>query len=1061
MSSGQNNVPSQPPAAECCVIDGSAVEHSAEGLDGRRIGTKQSLVEDAHRHNPGLCGKALQRLFRVLQVVKAFVEHCGVVAAGWRPVVGIHALELRGGVTPAGLVDDKRVNIDAGIVQIREQLSKRSVSAANLKNALCSTLSQKSGEENEPRVIRPAANGLRIPINQCFHFATIAAFLLLATSAFGELVQSTNRIPWRAGYSVGSQLARTNRTVSVNVTNFGADASGVTNASPSIQAAIDAAAVSGGVTNVIYFPEGRYRIVDGISLPSAAYSGLTLRGATNVNGVPQSILFGQDTGLSPVGGSVLLYVGPGDNPSVYYPITSGATKGSTNLVLGMGYVPGSLSDARVATVTNIDASLFSSGYIIEVAGDNGSNPEWNVISTGGYDNIAKQHAYPIAVAGQTITISSPLVMDFSSMPNTSAYIIGTPPIRAVSIEFLKLVGSNSVSGATSTQQNMLTISHAVNSWIIGCEIESFNNYGLSMAACVNVTVQRNKIHKANSAGSNHGGILFNASSCLVEDNSITDGMQPSIEINGGMGNAFFGNFTTNNIIDLNIHNAHPAFNLFEANTIMSVTWDGYFGSTSHHTFLRNHISRAHIYFKRWTTFQQVLGNVIGSTDYLTNAGLPMIYTSDIIGYEPMIFSFGKPNIGNGSHTGTNGPISWNYPGNVITLFDPQGDEWTNGVFTITNAPAFPTNQIWTNYGIGQLTNLHAALSAGYPLFFQDTLNTNTYYSGIWNGQVLTGAGGNSSNITISVYMQLSNNWRLFIGGQNQWQQLQASNRHTHTIVSNLVYTNLAGVVANDAIAVGVGSGIVSNSFLYPTGAPDYWGTNRWPAMQFSAAQPVSPIPSEDRYFGRFTLNENPPDAPTLSALGCATSVRLTWIPNGSAATTYHISRGTSSGMLTPLSAVGAVTTTDDTGLVNGTPYFYVVIASNIYGASSASSEVSATPVAAPGTPTGLAATPGDAQVTLSWNAVSGASGYYIRRGTSSGALTLIATEATTSYTDTGRGNGTEYFYDVAAFNACNTGSYSSEVSATPTAPGGGEPVATGPRTITRRGATRSSGAVRF
>lgn len=678
------------------------------------------------------------------------------------------------------------------------------------------------------------------------------AMVLVVLPVSAQLVQETNRIPWRAGYSVGSQIARTNRTVSVNVTNFGADASGVTNASTAIQAAIDAAKDSSGVTNVVFFPAGNYRIAAQLGLSSAAYSGLTLRGETNASGDLLATLFGQTVTNSPAGGSTILYVGPSDNPSVYYPITNGLTKGSTNLMLDMGYVPGSLSDISVATVTNVDASLFSSGYIIEVAGDNGSNPEWNVISTGGYDHVAKQHCYPIAVSGQTITISSPLAMDFSATRNPSAYIIGTPPIRAVSIEFLRMMATNEMDGFISTQQNILTLSHAVNSWVIGCELSGGNNYFLSVASCVNIDVKHNKVHRPNSiGGSNHGGMLINASSCLFEDNIITDGMQPSIEINGGMGNAFFGNFTTNNVIDLNIHNAHPAFNLFEANTIQSVTWDGYFGSTSHHTFLRNNITAAHIYFKRWTTFQQALGNVIG---YPTNGHFS--YATDATSYTPAMFQFGKPNIGNEGHTGTNPPIAWNYPGNHITLFDHQelgvvaGTQWTNGVFTITNAPTTPTNVIWTNMGIGTLTNIPPPLSAGYPLWWQDTANTNTYYWGIWNGNILALSRGTESNLTMNTKLWLSNGWKLFIGGQNQWQQLQTDNRLTHTIVSNLVYTNVAGVIVNDAIAVGVGSGIVSNSFLYPSGAPSWWGTNRWPAIQFDAAQPVSPIPAEDRYYGR-------------------------------------------------------------------------------------------------------------------------------------------------------------------------------------------------------------------
>ena len=82
----------------------------------------------------------------------------------------------------------------------------------------------------------------------------------------------------------------------------------------------------------------------------------------------------------------------------------------------------------------------------------------------------------------------------------------------------------------------------------------------------------------------------------------------------------------------------------------------------------------------------------------------------------------------------------------------------------------------------------------------------------------------------------------------------------------------------------------------------------------------------------------------------------------------------------------SVTTTSFTNisLSNGTTYFYQVSATNGGGESAKSSEASATPQPAPpATPTGLTATPGDAQVALSWNSVSGATGYNTYNSTTS------------------------------------------------------------------------------
>ena len=89
---------------------------------------------------------------------------------------------------------------------------------------------------------------------------------------------------------------------------------------------------------------------------------------------------------------------------------------------------------------------------------------------------------------------------------------------------------------------------------------------------------------------------------------------------------------------------------------------------------------------------------------------------------------------------------------------------------------------------------------------------------------------------------------------------------------------------------------------------------------------------------------SPPATPTgLVATGGNASVALTWTASAGA-TSYSIYRGTTAGGegTTP---VGTATTNSftDTGLTNGTTYYYKVSASNSAGTSAQSSEVSATP----------------------------------------------------------------------------------------------------------------------
>jgi fibronectin type 3 domain-containing protein len=162
-------------------------------------------------------------------------------------------------------------------------------------------------------------------------------------------------------------------------------------------------------------------------------------------------------------------------------------------------------------------------------------------------------------------------------------------------------------------------------------------------------------------------------------------------------------------------------------------------------------------------------------------------------------------------------------------------------------------------------------------------------------------------------------------------------------------------------------------------------------------------------------------------------VSLSWNAS-SGATSYHVKRATVTGGPYTQVAAPSATNDTDTGLTNGTAYFYVISALNSAGESGNSAEVSATPVLpVPATPTGLTATAGNAQVSLSWIASSGAATYNVKRGTvTGGPYTTVASPTATNDADTGRTNGTTYFYVVSAVNAAGESANSTQVSATPT-----------------------------
>jgi fibronectin type 3 domain-containing protein len=179
-----------------------------------------------------------------------------------------------------------------------------------------------------------------------------------------------------------------------------------------------------------------------------------------------------------------------------------------------------------------------------------------------------------------------------------------------------------------------------------------------------------------------------------------------------------------------------------------------------------------------------------------------------------------------------------------------------------------------------------------------------------------------------------------------------------------------------------------------------------------------------------------PSAPTnLVATAGNNQDSLTWNAS-TGATSYTVQRGTISGSYdTTFSGISNPSYIDTTAK-NTITYYYVVEAVNSVGTSGPSNEATATPTcSAPGTPTGLSATAGNAQVVLTWAATAGASSYSLKRAPSGGLIdTTYSGITSTTYTDTAVSNGTTYNYVVSATNACGTSADSAPVSATPQAP---------------------------
>ncbi|MGB7845548.1 MAG: twin-arginine translocase TatA/TatE family subunit [Candidatus Acidiferrum sp.] len=94
------------------------------------------------------------------------------------------------------------------------------------------------------------------------------------------------------------------------------------------------------------------------------------------------------------------------------------------------------------------------------------------------------------------------------------------------------------------------------------------------------------------------------------------------------------------------------------------------------------------------------------------------------------------------------------------------------------------------------------------------------------------------------------------------------------------------------------------------------------------------------------------------------------------------------------------------------------------------SQASQAPTTQVSAPAGVSAKPSHGQVTLNWNASTGANGYNVKRsGTSGGPYALIASTPATNYSDEGLANGT-FYYVVSANSSSGESVNSVEVGAT-------------------------------
>ncbi len=191
--------------------------------------------------------------------------------------------------------------------------------------------------------------------------------------------------------------------------------------------------------------------------------------------------------------------------------------------------------------------------------------------------------------------------------------------------------------------------------------------------------------------------------------------------------------------------------------------------------------------------------------------------------------------------------------------------------------------------------------------------------------------------------------------------------------------------------------------------------------------------AELQFYGNLAGAQVPlPPAPSLTATAVSSDqINLVW--NGvTDAASYVVERSLTNGGPYVIIATGwTMTNYTDVGLAGGTAYFYVVCGVNAGGNGANSIQASATTTLS--APVGLtAAAVSTNQISLTWNVVTNATGYNVKRSLiNGGPYANIASGVTaTNYLDTGLVSGATYFYVVSAVFGGGETPNSAQASAT-------------------------------
>ncbi len=444
-------------------------------------------------------------------------------------------------------------------------------------------------------------------------------------------------IDWsRAGVWAGGVKGIPNRTtifcnvrMSIPGSPLVARGDGVQDDTAALRAAISACPAG----QVVFLPQGTYRISGTLTINK----GIVVRGEgpdrTRIINCSNDWIFR------------IIGLGISRNP---INVLSGFQKGSDTVTVANGtpFIPG---DLVIIEQFNEDGLVTQNGV--------GGSCDWC-----GRDGMNGTRAYAERLivqsrSGNTVTFNRPLYGNFRSSLSPQLYVRSRVPVENAGIEDLCMESAygNSEGGG-------IDMVYARYCWVKGVEGYNFpTKHVLLRWGTYGNEIRYSYFHEAQSYAGNRGyGVHLLTYSCdnLVEDN-IFYHLHVGVNIEaGGAGNVVaynhierieHGNEPQWFQTGIATHGAHPYMNLIEGNVVNKVQFDNYWGSSSHNTVFRNHITRLNpgtpvIYditaaiVDSWNYYYTFVGNVMGTSGcpgpveqipYTTIANNPVLWK---IGY---------------------------------------------------------------------------------------------------------------------------------------------------------------------------------------------------------------------------------------------------------------------------------------------------------------------------------------------------------------------------------------------------------------------------------------------